>query len=205
MTATAAGTAADGPPARARKKRGSNGHPRGVQETTSGKFQARVNYKPPDQKQGHLRGIGTFDTAEEAGQAVVAAEATLKAEWGSKPSGPYRHGPTATSVARCVNPASTTQPASSPTSHPRICRRHLRNARPRGAWGMYNSQKSAKLHLSPQDFEAWKAERGAPAGAETEPSFGLMPTCPAAIVNDGMRAFLAPDRSGEVSPAASAE
>ena len=72
-------------------------------------------------------------------------------------------------------------------------------------WGMYNSQKSAKLHLSPQDFEAWKAERGAPAGAETEPSFGLMPTCPAAIVNDGMRAFLAPDRSGEVSPAASAE
>ena len=80
MTATAAGTAADGPPARARKKRGSNGHPRGVQETTSGKFQARVNYKPPDQKQGHLRGIGTFDTAEEAGQAVVAAEAKLKAE-----------------------------------------------------------------------------------------------------------------------------
>ena len=72
-------------------------------------------------------------------------------------------------------------------------------------WGKYNSQKSAKLHLSPQDFEAWKAERGAPAGAETEPSFGLMPTCPAAIVNDGMRAFLAPDRSGEVSPAASAE
>ena len=72
-------------------------------------------------------------------------------------------------------------------------------------WGVYNSQKSAKLHLSPQDFEAWKAERGAPAGAETEPSFGLMPTCPAAIVNDGMRAFLAPDRSGEVSPAASAE
>ena len=52
MTATAAGTAADGPPARARKKRGSNGYPRGVQETTSGKFQARVNYKPPDQKQG---------------------------------------------------------------------------------------------------------------------------------------------------------
>ena len=46
-----------------------------MQETTSGKFQARVNYKPPDQKQGHLRGIGTFDTAEEAGQAVADAEA----------------------------------------------------------------------------------------------------------------------------------
>ena len=40
MTATAAGTSADGPPAK--KKRGSSGNPRGVIETSSGKFQGRV-------------------------------------------------------------------------------------------------------------------------------------------------------------------
>ena len=78
MTATAAGTSADGPPAK--KKRGSSGNPRGVIETSSGKFQGRVNYKPPGVSKGQLRGIGTFDTPEEAGQAVTAAEAKLKAE-----------------------------------------------------------------------------------------------------------------------------
>ena len=76
MTATAAGTSADGPPAK--KKRGSSGNPRGVIETSSGKFQGRVNYKPPGVSKGQLRGIGTFDTPEEAGQAVTAAEAGRK-------------------------------------------------------------------------------------------------------------------------------
>ena len=57
----------------------------------------------------------------------------------------------------------------------------------------------------PVELAGAETEPVEPAGAETEPSFGLMPTCPAAIVNDGMRAFLASDRSGEVSPAASAE
>ena len=105
--------------------------------------------------------------------------------------------------------ASTPQAPHSPPPHPLPTRAFAgatSGAQDLAAlWGKYNSQKSAKLHLSPQDFEAWKAERGAPEDAETEPSFGLMPTCPAAIVNDGMRAFLAPDRSGEVSPAGSAE
>ena len=71
--ATAAGTAADGPPAK--KKRGSSGLPRGVSQTGSSKFQGRINYMPPGSRQ---RGIGTFDTAEEAGLAVAEAEAKLK-------------------------------------------------------------------------------------------------------------------------------
>ena len=94
--ATAAGTAADGPPAK--KKRGSSGLPRGVSQTGSSKFQGRINYMPPGSRQ---RGIGTFDTAEEAGLAVAEAEAKLKeqgpeAVWPE----PARHGPTSTSVAR---------------------------------------------------------------------------------------------------------
>ena len=74
--ATAAGTAADGPPAK--KKRGSSGLPRGVTQTGSSKFQGRINYKPPGSRRGQQRNIGTFDTAEEAGLAVVEAEAKLK-------------------------------------------------------------------------------------------------------------------------------
>ena len=76
--ATAAGTAADGPPAK--KKRGSSGLPRGVIRTgsTKSKFQGRINYKPPDLGRGQQRAIGTFDTAEEAGLAVAEAEAKLK-------------------------------------------------------------------------------------------------------------------------------
>ena len=76
--ATAAGTAADGPPAK--KKRGSSGLPRGVIRTGSAKikFQGRINYKPPDSGRGRQRAIGTFDTAEEAGLAVAEAEAKLK-------------------------------------------------------------------------------------------------------------------------------
>ena len=76
--ATAAGTAADGPPAK--KKRGSSGLPRGVIRTgsTNIKFQGRINYKPPDSGRGRQRAIGTFDTAEEAGLAVAEAEAKLK-------------------------------------------------------------------------------------------------------------------------------
>jgi hypothetical protein len=79
--ATAAGTAADGPPAK--KKRGSSGLPRGVTQTGSSKFQGRINYKPPGSRRGQQRNIGTFDTAEEAGLAVVEAEAKLK-EQGSE-------------------------------------------------------------------------------------------------------------------------
>ena len=76
--ATAAGTAADGPPAKT--KRGSSGLPRGVIRTgsTKIKFQGRINYKPPDSGRGRQRAIGTFDTAEEAGLAVAEAEAKLK-------------------------------------------------------------------------------------------------------------------------------
>ena len=82
--ATAAGTAADGPPAK--KKRGSSGLPRGVTQTGSTKFQGRINYKPPGSHRGQQRAIGTFDTAEEAGLAVAEAEAKLKAQTGARSS-----------------------------------------------------------------------------------------------------------------------
>ena len=106
--ATAAGTAADGPPAK--KKRGSSGLPRGVIRTgsTKSKFQGRINYKPPGSGRGRQRAIGTFDTAEEAGLAVAEAEAKLR---GPKQFGPSQHGPTSTSVARCVQcPITTSTP-----------------------------------------------------------------------------------------------
>ena len=48
--ATAAGTAADGPPAK--KKRGSSGLPRGVTQTGSSKFQGRINWMPPGSRRG---------------------------------------------------------------------------------------------------------------------------------------------------------
>ena len=70
-------TAADG--SLRKRPRSSNGYPRGVSKTTSGKFQGRTNYKPPGEKRGIQRNVGTFDTAEEAGQAVADAEAKLKA------------------------------------------------------------------------------------------------------------------------------
>ena len=67
---TGAAASVDGPPAK-NIKRGSSGLPRGVIKTTSGKFQGRVNYKPGGVKRGSLRGVGTFDTAEDAGRAVA--------------------------------------------------------------------------------------------------------------------------------------
>ena len=70
-------TAADG--SLRKRPRSSNGYPRGVSKTTSGKFQGRTNYKPPGEKRGIQRNVGTFDAAEEAGQAVADAEAKLKA------------------------------------------------------------------------------------------------------------------------------
>ena len=41
-------TAADG--SLRKRPRSSNGYPRGVSKTTSGKFQGRTNYKPPGEK-----------------------------------------------------------------------------------------------------------------------------------------------------------
>ena len=77
-TGAPADTPADGPPCK--NKKVSKGLPRGVTETTSGKFQGRANYKAPGAKRGMQRNVGTFATAEAAGQAVADAEARLKAE-----------------------------------------------------------------------------------------------------------------------------
>ena len=84
----------------------------------------------------------------------------------------------------------------------RICRRHLQTAR---RWGVYSTEKSAKANLSAEDFEAWKTEHGTPAGAETDPTFGLMPSTIEEVSNEHMAAFMATSGSGEVSPAASVE
>ena len=163
MTATAAGTSADGPPAK--KKRGSSGNPRGVIETSSGKFQGRVNYKPPGVSKGQLRGIGTFDTPEEAGQAVTAAEAKLKAEgpdavWPEQArTNLHKRG----EVRPMPNPTST-------SSFTLATTRILQAPPPKRAtarrWGVYSTEKSAKANLSAEDFEAWKTEHGTPAGAD---------------------------------------
>jgi hypothetical protein len=202
MTATAAGTSADGPPAK--KKRGSSGNPRGVIETSSGKFQGRVNYKPPGVSKGQLRGIGTFDTPEEAGQAVTAAEAKLKAEgpdavWPEQArTNLHKRG----EVRPMPNPTST-------SSFTLATTRILQAPPPKRAtarrWGVYSTEKSAKANLSAEDFEAWKTEHGTPAGAETDPTFGLMPSTIEEVSNEHMAAFMATSGSGEVSPAASVE
>ena len=170
--ATAAGTAADGPPAK--KKRGSSGLPRGVTQTGSTKFQGRINYKPPGSHRGQQRAIGTFDTAEEAGLAVAEAEAKLKAQ-GPEAVWPE---PARTNEHKRgeVRPMPNHHQHSSFTlSTTRICRRHLQTAR---RWGVYTTEKSAKSNLSAEGFEAWKAQHGTPAGADTEtdPTFGPMPS-----------------------------
>ena len=162
-----------GPPAK--KKRGSSGNPRGVIETSSGNFQGRVNYKPPGVSKGQLRGIGTFDTPEEAGQAVTAAEAKLKAEgpdavWPEQArTNLHKRG----EVRPMPNPTST-------SSFKLATTRILQAPPPKRAtarrWGVYSTEKSAKANLSAEDFEAWKTEHGTPAGAETDPTFGLMPS-----------------------------
>ena len=48
-------------------------------------------------------------------------------------------------------------------------------------------------------------EHGTPAGAETDPTFGLMPSTIEEVSNEHMAAFMATSGSGEVSPAASVE
>ena len=146
--ATAAGTAADGPPAK--KKRGSSGLPRGVIRTgsTKIKFQGRINYKPPDSSRGQLRGIGTFDTAEEAGLAVAEAEEKLK-EQGPEAVWPE---PARTNEHKRgeVRPMPNHHQHSSLTlSTTRICRRHLRSARRRGA-GARTPQRSQPSPTYPQ-------------------------------------------------------
>ena len=116
---------------------------------------------------GRLRGIGTFDTPEEAGQAVAAAEAKLKAE------GPEAVWPDPGRTNLHKRGASIPQ-APPPTSSPASHHAHLQAPPPERAtsrrWGVYNTEKSAKHNLSAEDFEAWKAQHGTPAGAETEPT-----------------------------------
>ena len=146
--ATAAGTAADGPPAK--KKRGSSGLPRGVIRTgsTKSKFQGRINYKPPGSGRGRQRAIGTFDTAEEAGLAVAEAEAKLK-EQGPEAVWPE---PARTNEHKRgeVRPMPNHHQHSSFTlSTTRICRRHLRSARRRGA-GACIAQRSQPSPTYPQ-------------------------------------------------------
>ena len=69
---------APGQAARQRKKRGSSGLPKGV--TASGKrFQARINWYPGVGQRRELRGLGSFDTVEEAAAAVAAAAKQLAA------------------------------------------------------------------------------------------------------------------------------
>ena len=47
--------------------------------------------------------------------------------------------------------------------------------------------------------------KSAPAGAEPDPTFGLMPSTIEEVSNEHMAAFMATSGSGEVSPAASVE
>ena len=61
-----------------RKPRGSSGLPKGVTKSGS-KYQARVNYKPEGKTRKELRGLGSFDSVEQAEQAVAAAYAALSA------------------------------------------------------------------------------------------------------------------------------
>ena len=68
-------------------------------------------------------------------------------------------------------------------------------------WGAYSTEKSAKSNLSAEGFEAWKAQHGAPAGAETDPTFGPMPSTIEEVSNKHVAALLATDGSGEVSQA----
>ena len=167
MTATAAGTSADGPPAK--KKRGSSGNPRGVIETSSGKFQGRVNYKPPGVSKGQLRGIGTFDTPEEAGQAVTAAEAKLKAEgpdavWPEQArTNLHKRG----EVRPMPNPTST-------SSFTLATTRILQAPPPKRAtarrWGVYSTEKSAKANLSAEDFEGRQSTARLQVRRPTRPS-----------------------------------
>ena len=59
-------------------------------------------------------------------------------------------------------------------------------------WGVYTTEKSAKSNLSAEGFEAWKAQHGTPAGAdaETDPTFGPMPSTIEEVSNNHMAALL---------------
>ena len=203
---TGAAASVDGPPAK--NKRGSSGLPRGVIKTNSGKFQGRVNYKPGGVKRGSLRGVGTFDTAEDAGRAVADAEAKLEVE-----------GPEAvwTELARAnqhkrgeVRPATSTCPPPTPPAMHRALptNAHLQAPPPERLTarrlGVYSTKSSAKLHLSATDFEVWQAEN-CNAGVETNPTYGIMPSTIEKVRNQSMAAFLASDGSAEVAPAAMIE
>ena len=70
-----------------RKKKGESGLPRGVGKLGSGNFQARAYWIPPGKTRKEPRGVGTYSTAEAAGEAAAAAEAMLAAgedPWGGK-------------------------------------------------------------------------------------------------------------------------
>ena len=122
--------------------------------------------------------------------------------------GPSKHGPICTSVARCVQ--CPILPALTSTSSFKLATTRILQAPPpkratARRWGVYSTEKSAKANLSAEDFEAWKTEHGTPAGAETDPTFGLMPSTIEEVSNEHMAAFMATSGSGEVSPAASVE
>ena len=157
---------------------------------------------PPGSLRGRQRGIGTFDTAEEAGLAVAEAEAKLKeqgpeAVW-PEPARTNKHkrGEVRPMPNHHTPPALLTY-----TFH----HAHLQAPPPERAtarrWGAYSTEKSAKSNLSAEGFEAWKAQHGAPAGAETDPTFGPMPSTIEEVSNKHVAALLATDGSGEVSQA----
>ena len=149
-------TAADG--SLRKRPRSSNGYPRGVSKTTSGKFQGRTNYKPPGEKRGIQRNVGTFDTAEEAGQAVADAEAKLKAgsEVWTEPSRKNEHKRgevIAPLLIRSLRSAHHTLPtahyhAQAPPPQRSTARRK----------GVYSTMKSAQNNLSSLDFAEWVAK-----------------------------------------------
>ena len=205
--ATAAGTAADGPPAK--KKRGSSGLPRGVSQTGSSKFQGRINYMPPGSRRGQQRGIGTFDTAEEAGLAVAEAEAKLKEQ------GPEAVWPEPARTNK--HKRGEVRPMPNHHQHSSLLKCHL-HFPPRASWwrsggstsgardgaalGRVLHREVSQVQLIRRGFcEAWKAQHGAPAGAETDPTFGPMPSTIEEVSNKHMAALLATDGSGEVSQA----
>ena len=149
-------TAADG--SLRKRPRSSNGYPRGVSKTTSGKFQGRTNYKPPGEKRGIQRNVGTFDAAEEAGQAVADAEAKLKAgsEVWTEPSRKNEHKRgevIAPLLIRSLRSAHHTLPtahyhAQAPPPQRSTARRK----------GVYSTMKSAQNNLSSLDFAEWVAK-----------------------------------------------
>ena len=157
---------------------------------------------PPGSRRGQQRGIGTFDTAEEAGLAVAEAEAKLK-EQGPEAVWPE---PARTNKHKRgeVRPMPNHHQHSSLTlSTTRICRRHLRSARRRGA-GARTPQRSQPSPTYPQ--RVLRLGRHSTGRLEvrrpTRPSrFGPMPSTMEEVSNKHMAALLATDGSGEVSQA----